>query len=717
MATDKNGATFHSGDRPKSAILNSSFIQRLNSLFGFRTSRNDSPDATEFEKKYGIKLVRVDLNNPAYRVRNAAIGSTFQSQYLHKDLERYFDAYLNETSTSYSDISDRQKRLNELSYAYYNDCFIFKACQLCADEATQQDVQDRLISIESPNAAFVEKTYSLLNMWGVTQNAVHQACLQIQLYGEAFWAQRVSPNGIEKIMPIFPNQIMERLEFSPAHMARYLAERDGWNSADRSRGSKIADLVDMLSGQDAFDAASNIADMFDTKLFGFELEGGTVVPPWTITHFRLDCGEFFPYGRPPLLNALGAFKASHSTQALQGLARAMSFPITMYKVKNTEGMLPAQAFDVVNTVREQYDNLGVSPSTQGSEVYTVNTKIWVPDGLVDIDVKESKSDYDYVGDLENYQKQVALACGVPIGYIDPNGESWGESGIALKEQLKVFERHIFNIQSAFLQGLGELIRMHYAITGEFDYNTPFIVSMRFPAEEETDSKRSAQQSSLELSQGIIELIQTVLGVEEDEPLPEDVVTDILSKYSFLDPTDIEKWLKLTSFAKQISEGDDEGDDDDGGDDEDMEESQKRRNTKGLQLLEETRIKRLREVKQRYKESKNEIFMKFFESQHLTDVRWDNPVTGGSRHYFNVPPIRENDSNYDSYQQMAKTKKLKNKKGYNKLKETLAMNSAMRVNNPKKVESVNIQEAMKLAAQNFADNEEDHNVITSYGNND
>lgn len=717
MASNGNGKIFHSNEGPKSAILNSSFIQRLNSLYGFRTGRNDSPDATEFEKRYGIKLVRVDLNSEAYRVRNAAIGSVFQSQNLHKDLERFFNAYLTETSTSYSDIQDRQRRLNELTYAYYNDCFIYKACQLCADEATQRDVQDRLISIDSPNTAFTEKTYQLMNLWGINQNYIHQACLQLQLYGEAFWAQRVSPNGIEKIIPLFPNQIIERLEFSPAHWQKYLAERDGWNATDRSRGTKIGELVDMLSGQDAFDAAANIADMFDTKLFGFELEGGTVVPPWTITHFRLDCGEFFPYGRPPLLNALGAFKASHSTQALQGLARSMSFPITMYKVKNTEGMLPAQAFDVVNTVREQYDNLGVSPSTQGSEVYTVNTKIWVPDGLVDIDVKDSKSDYDYIGDLENYQKQVALACGVPIGYIDPNGESWGESGIALKEQLKVFERHIYNIQSAFLQGLGELIRMHYAITGEFDYNTPFVISMNFPAEEETDSKRSAQQASLDLSQGIIELIQTVLGLEEDEPLPEDVVTDILSKYSFLDPTDVGKWLKLSSFAKHISNKNDESGDEE---DEDLEESIKNNKDKaGLELLQETRKKRLREIKERYHDSKNDIFMKFIESKHLTEFRWDNKTTGGSRHYYNVPAVRETDPNYNSFVQMSKEKKLKNKKGYNKLQETLALNAAIRVNNPKKVANINIKEAMAMAAAKFNENnsEEDHNVITSYGNND
>lgn len=712
MATDKNGMTFHSNEKPKSAILNSSFIQRLNSLFGFRTGKNDSPDATNFEKKYGIKLVRVDLNNDAYKVRNAALGSVYQSHEYSKDLERYFESYLNETSTSYSDIQDRMRRLNELTYAYYNDCFIFKACQLCADEATQQDVQDRIISIDSPNAAFIEKTYQLLNLWGVTQNSIHKACLEIQLYGESFWAQKVSPNGIERIIPLFPNQITERLEFSPTHMAKYLAERDGWNSADRSRGTKIGELVDMLSGPDSFEAASNLADMFDTKLFGYELEGGVVAPPWTITHFRLDCGEFFPYGRPPLVNALGAFKAAHSTQALQGLARTMSFPITMYKVKNTEGMLPATAFDLVNQVREQYDNLGVTASTQGTEVYTVNTKIWVPDGLVDIDVKESKSDYDYIGDLENYQKQVALACGVPIGYIDPNHEAWGESGVALREQLKVFARHIYNIQSAFLQGLGELIRMHYAITGEFDYNTPFVLSMRFPAEEESDGKRSAQQASLDLSQGIVELIQTVLGLEDGEPLPEDVVTDILTKYSFLDPTDISKWLKLTSFAKTITSSDDTGDDED----EELEES-RNKNKEGLELLNETRTRRLREIKERYKDSKNDIFMRFIESQHMSDFVWESKLDKTKKHYFNVPPIRENNPSFGAFQQMSKTKKLKNKKGYNKLQETLSMNSVLNVNTPKKAETIDIRKAMAMAAAKFRENEVDHNVITSYGNDD
>ena len=63
---------------------------------------------------------------------------------------------------------------------------------------------------------------------------------------------------------------MERLEFSPAHVATYLAQRDGWNSTDKNRGSKIEELVKILKGSESLDEASNLADMFDSKLLGFE---------------------------------------------------------------------------------------------------------------------------------------------------------------------------------------------------------------------------------------------------------------------------------------------------------------------------------------------------------------------------------------------------------------------------------------------------------------
>src|SRR5574344_983221 len=271
---------YNSKQAPKSAILNSTFINRLNSIFGFRTSNGT---ATEIERKYGLKFVKVDLNNDAYRIKNAAVGSIFQDTKFTTNLEKYFNAYLNDNTISYNDIQERQQRLNELSFMYYNDCYISRVCKLVADEATQLDVQNRIIAVESPNISYTQRCYELFSIWGLTQQRIHGACFDLELYGEAFWAQKLSmKTGISKIIPISTNDIMERLEFNPEKMAKYLAEKDGYMSANKDRGSKIEKLVQLLSSKDAFDDAENFADMFDYKLLGYELQDGNVVPPWTI---------------------------------------------------------------------------------------------------------------------------------------------------------------------------------------------------------------------------------------------------------------------------------------------------------------------------------------------------------------------------------------------------------------------------------------------------
>ena len=192
----KEDTIYHSGQKPKFSILNSSFVQRMNSINGFRTLGDNQQPMNQIEKDYRIRFVRVDLANSAYKFHNAALGSVFQSKELSGNLEKYFDSWLNEMSLSYEDIQDRQMRMNKLKYMCDNDVFVSRCVQLVADEATQLDVQDRLISIESPNNNFVEKVYTLLNRWGITQNVINETCFNIELYGEAFWSHKVGLNGI-----------------------------------------------------------------------------------------------------------------------------------------------------------------------------------------------------------------------------------------------------------------------------------------------------------------------------------------------------------------------------------------------------------------------------------------------------------------------------------------------------------------------------------------
>lgn len=682
---------YKSGSEPKSNILKSSYITRLSSLFGYRAKKG-AQGGQDFPSKYGMEFVRVDLNNDAYRFKNAALGSVFKSEKLTENLEKYFDAYMTETTLSYNDIQDRQRRLNELSFFYYNDNFGYRVVELCSAEATQLDVQNRILTVESPNANFSAKCYELFSRWGITQQRLQQVCHDLELFGESFWTHKIGVNGVEKIVPIKVNSIMERLEFSPVHMAEYLSQKNGYLSANKNRQEKLQTLIDLINQKKTMDLDENIADSFDSKLLGYELYDGLMCPPWEITHFRYNAenSEFYPYGRPPLLGCLAPFKQCFSSMMLQGLARQMSFPVTMYKVKGAEGMGPDVQFEHVNTVREEYDNLGVSVDSAGGEVYTVNTKMWVPDGLIDVDVKESKCDIDFVGDIELYQDRVAIASGVPKAYLDQEFGGFGNSGISLTEQYKPFARHVYTIQSACLDGIGELIRLHFAITGEFDYNTPFILSMRFPAEEMGADKREARQASIEMAGGIMDLITRALGLEEGEPLPEDVVTDILSKYSFLDPTDIQKWMRLSSFLKPVAGGDEEGgdggddfgddfsgDDIGGGDDMGGDEVMEAKTAAKNRLLErkarlnELQQQRLREVSKRYKESSETLFFQFLESNHFTEWQgkdWipNNSNKGGTvSHTVVVPKIQESSPLHDSIMAI---KQLYNKDGSSRLRE-------------------------------------------------
>lgn len=691
-------ATFSSGQAPKSAILNSAFINRLNSIFGFRTIQDKSKAISQFEKNYGIKFVKVDLNNEAYRIKNAALGNTFESVELTQNIQKYLDIYLHENTVSYNDIVDRIRRLNELSFMFYNDSYISGVVKLAASEATQNDVQDRIISVESPNLSFSQKCYELFSIWGITKQSIWQAFFDLELYGEAFWAQRISiKSGISKIRYIHPTDILEKMEFNPERMARYSSEKNGGANADRSRDNKIRKLVALLQSEKAFDDAENFADLFDTKIFGYELHDGNVVPPWVITHFRVgaDYGEFSPYGRPPLISCLSHFKMLQSTKALDGLARVMSFPLTLFKVRIVDGTSPGRSFEIVNEVREEYSNIGVTAASSGSEMYTVNTRIWLPDNLLTVETLESKVDLGSTETLEYYGKEVARAAGVPRGYLDPEQDFAKQSGIALIEQYKPFARQIAELQDAFLQGLGEMIRLHFAVTGEYDYNTPFILSMRLPAAEMSQEQREARNATIEMTNAIVTLIKASLGLEEGDVLPNDVMEDILSKYSFLDPTDIQKWFSRTLYAKAAGEvgaeedgggdgGDlDFGDDSGGGDldlggdtggggDLDLGENLNRDELlkyKNLYHERQTYLKkkfqeRQKMLRERYNQLNETIYFKFLESNGFTSWR-DDTKGKFSRNY---QLIREVNRNSPIYYSVEYWKTEGNISSYEKLKE-------------------------------------------------
>ena len=517
-----------------SKIKKSGFNNFMTKLFGFRRT-GDKVNDLEFTQ------VDVDSNQ---RIGQAYLNElSTPSRPLSEKADKLFNYWLNDNTDTYSELSNRRQRVDQLSYAVLNDPYINQTVQLYADEACQLDEQDTIINIETPDPGMTRDMYNLLNLWGITQTRIRATFENLATYGDAFWANKVTENGIERIIPLQQLQVTDRLEFNPIKVLEMKKRREGALFNFSNKNYLIKQMLDQM------EETGDFADLFDTKLFGFSIDSDLVVPPWAVTHFRVgyDLGQFYPFGTSPILGAIVPFKQTMSTIALQALARSMSFPVTLYQVKTSDSMDEGKQFNVVANVKEKFDNIGVTPKVGSSEVYTVNTKIWLPDGLLKVDVVKPDIDINSIGDLKFHQGRTAVATGLPQGFY----ESWygiEHTGKSLTQQYKPFARKVYSLQSAFLSGLSDLFRLQFAITGAYDFRTPFTLSMKFPSVEDTEERQGARKSGLELANNVIEIIKAAIGAGEDESLPTDIVRDILGKYTFLDPGDLMKWTRDAKFS-------------------------------------------------------------------------------------------------------------------------------------------------------------------------
>lgn len=520
-----------------SAIKRSAFANFMSTLFGWRKNGNRN-----------IEFSKVDIQADDQRIGQALLDNAPNlAPQMSQKLEDLFNVWLSDNTDKFTEIQKRQNRNNQLLYMALNDPYVSRTVDLYADEACQLDQQDTIIKIETPDPMMTRDMYKLLNAWGVTQTRIRDTIKQMATYGDAFWANSVSAEvGVEKIIPIPQAQVADIIEFNPVKAMEMKRKRQGFFGAFASNNYLISL---MLQGMEE---NNNFADMFDTKLFGYYLDNDLAVPAWSVTHFRVgsDGSEFYPFGTSPILGALAPYKQITSAIALQQLGKELSFPITMYKVKTDENMDEGRQFAVVNRVREAYDNIGVNRAAGNSEVYTVNTKIWLPENLVDIDVKKADAGAtDGVDDLKFYQDRTAVALGIPKAFYGEEG--WGklgQSGKSITQQYKPFARKCYSLQSAFIESLSDLFRIHFAITGQYDFRVPFTLSMKYPVVEEDDEYNASKKRSIELAKDVVALVKSAIGAADDDTLPADIIRDIIDKYTFLNPADIMKWTRDAKYT-------------------------------------------------------------------------------------------------------------------------------------------------------------------------
>jgi len=146
-----------------------------------------------------------------------------------------------------------------------------------------------------------------------------------------------------------------------------------------------------------------------------------------------------------------------------------------------------------------------------------------------------------------------MGTAVPKGYLIVDKSSFGTSGQSLLRQHKPFARKVYQIQTSILEQLTQLVRLQFAITGDFDYDTDFEISMHFPMVEESKDRVQTKNDSLRLAKDVADNLGQALGLERGEALPPDVVKQIFSKLSFLSDEDVDEWVGSTMDAKNQEE--------------------------------------------------------------------------------------------------------------------------------------------------------------------
>lgn len=532
-----------------SAIKRSAFSNFMSTLFGWRRKGRGSVEFSKVDVKGGDQRIGQALIDNA---PNIGAGMT-------QKLEELFDVWLSDNTDKFSEIQKRENRNSQLLYMTLNDPYVARTVDLYCDEACQLDQQDTIIRIDTPDPMMTRDMYKLLNAWGVSQTRIRDTIRQMAIYGDAFWANSVSAeHGVEKIIPVPQDQVTDIIEFNPVKALELRKKHQGFFGSFASNNYLIGLMLQGMEDN------NNFADMFDTKLFGYYLSNEVAVPAWSVTHFRVgsDGSEFYPFGTSPILGALAPYKQTTASIALQSLGKELNFPVTLYKVKTDPNMDEGRQFAVVNRVREAYDNIGVARSVGNSEVYTVNTKIWMPKDLLEVEVKKAEgSQNDGVDDIKLYQERTAVALGIPKAFYGDEG--WGklgQSGKSITQQYKPFARKCYSIQSAFLESLSDLFRVHFAITGQYDFRVPFTLSMKYPVVEEDDEYNASKKRSIELAKDVVDLVKTAIGAEDDDTLPADIIRDIIDKYTFLNPADIMKWTRDARYTFVRGSEEDEGSD-------------------------------------------------------------------------------------------------------------------------------------------------------------
>ena len=544
-------------------------FQRAASYFGFSIKPSeinkdkDGKDKDGKDREYQL-IQTQKLNAFEGKSQSEALQDIekIALQDMSSSIQDLFEAWMNDTQNTYANIQEREDRLNALTYMADNQSYIKAAVVLTANEVSM--VSDNVIfTVLSDDPDWDEQiNYLLDKVWKIDEQTIYDLAYDLTLYGEAFQGLEVSSAGIIGMEVLKPNEIVEKMEFKPVEVTNFYAQCQAntgskgftanlnqmtqsymqtntnfqFNQNQKNYISKDELLKDYV--ENIADVASN--EMFKSHLLGYRLPNDTMVAPWQVAHYMIGehSSEFYPYGCPPLLSCLTAFRQAQRAAGLEDLRKMLSLPFTQYKVK-TGGAGMARAFDIVSTVKERFENVGLTQETAGLEGPSLVSNIWTSDDLVTIETSsagDAGTSEGTVNEQKYLDSKVGICTFVPRTYIDPNSEGFQMSGVALQQMFAPFRTQVASQRKIIRNVIEDLIERHCAIA---NIKVPdYVLTMNVVNPTDT----SQISTKLQNAESVLDAVAGYLNVEK-EKLPADIKKDILTKYGDLSPEELKKWAE------------------------------------------------------------------------------------------------------------------------------------------------------------------------------
>jgi len=496
-----------------------------------------------------LKLNNIGIANgreayPTKKTRKADGGTRVSFEEFPDPVRQAWNLWKGSSRFDTVKYEDRKLLWSDMDMLFYSNVVASRVMKLSADEVCQADANFRIVNVEA-QPKLRDHILKLFDRLRIDKHLLSTA-LSICRYGNAGWVLSTSSLGVDEVLPIDINDLYDRIEFTPHEVRKQLLGGTSTMVGRMSQNARMKVLVDSI-----LETSQDTDSYFKSYLFGFQIGPDFILPPWKFLHFRNFTADnpFFPFGIPPFIHMVSAYRQYDTALSLQVAARGARFPIYKYKLQFPNVVNITEKLDRATEFIGDFANSGLH--TTRKEDIGVGERVVTIEGLYDFEQETPEIDLGRIDDIEMMRDDLIVASGIPRNFIDPNATGFGNSGIALTQQFKPFARFVYGIQSIILENLTQLVKIDAILSGKFsEEELEFQLTMPYP-ESQTDREMIGSQSDLvDLLNKILDTLGQRVAGDANALLPPELIRQVASEILPYDQDRIDEWVNAALITRQ-----------------------------------------------------------------------------------------------------------------------------------------------------------------------